>query len=94
VCVKNHPKLRGVIYGRPLRLTEHKQDDFNLLDHVEDRFVFVEPDVVIGNCHRLKGDLLCVLEKGVRPPDLIGSISRTIHNDILQKLDHSTNLLR
>lgn len=42
--------------------------DEDSLDHVEDALVLVEPNVVIGDCDVLKGDLLGVLEEGVRPP--------------------------
>ena len=36
---------------------------FHLLDHVKNRFILPQPDVMIGNCHPLKGNTLCVLEK-------------------------------
>ena len=29
----------------------------------------VKPQVVIGYGHRLEGDLFCIFEKGIRPPD-------------------------
>ena len=41
------------------------------LDHVEDRLVLMEPDVVVGDGHILEGDLLGVLEVRVRLPDVI-----------------------
>lgn len=40
----------------------------NSLDHVEDAFILVEPNVVVGNGDILKGDLFGVLEKGIGPP--------------------------
>ena len=40
-----------------------------LLDHVEDGGIVVQPQVVVGYGHSLEGDLLGVLEEGVRPPD-------------------------
>ena len=42
----------------------------NLLDHVEDGLVFPQPDVVVRYRHRLKCDILGVLEKRVWTPDL------------------------
>jgi hypothetical protein len=41
---------------------------FDLLDHVEDGFVLVEPDVVVGHGHLLEGDLFGVFEERVGPP--------------------------
>lgn len=41
------------------------------LDHVEDGDIPVQPDVVIGDGHLLKGDLLGVLEIGVGLPDVV-----------------------
>ena len=40
----------------------------HLLDHVENRLVFPQPDVMIGNCHPLKCNTLRVLEKRVGSP--------------------------
>ena len=42
----------------------------NLLDHVEDGFIFVEPDVVVGDGDVLECDLFGVLEEGVGSPHL------------------------
>lgn len=41
------------------------------LDHVEDRLVLVQPQIVVGNGHRLKGDRFGVLEKGVWAPHIL-----------------------
>ena len=43
----------------------------HLLDHVEDLLGPVQPHVVVGDGHGLEGDLLRVLEVGVRPPDAV-----------------------
>jgi hypothetical protein len=48
----------------------------DLLDHVEYCFVFVEPDVVVWNGHRLEGDLLRVFKERVRPPDEVEPLHR------------------
>ena len=48
----------------------------DLLDHVEYCFVFVEPDVVVWNGHRLEGDLLRVFKERVRPPDEVEPLDR------------------
>ena len=42
----------------------------HLLDHVEDGVVEVQPEVVVWDGHGLEGDLLCVLEERVGPPDI------------------------
>ena len=39
-----------------------------LLDHVEDRFIFVQPYVVVWNRHGLKSDTFSILEEGVWSP--------------------------
>jgi hypothetical protein len=43
----------------------------NLLDHVHDLFVLVEPEVVVWYGHPLEGHLLRVLEERVRPPNVL-----------------------
>ena len=43
----------------------------HLLHHVEDLLGPVQPHVVVGDGHGLEGDLLRVLEVGVRPPDAV-----------------------
>jgi hypothetical protein len=43
----------------------------DLLDHVHDLLVLVEPKVMVGDGHPLEGDLLGVLEEGVRSPDVL-----------------------
>jgi len=50
VCMFETPALAYNVY-------------FHLLDHVKNRLIFPQPDVMIGNCHPLKGNTLCVLEK-------------------------------
>ena len=52
-------------------LISHAKTSTNdiLLHHVEDLFGSVQPNIVVWNCHRLEGDLLCILEIGVWPPD-------------------------
>ena len=42
-----------------------------LLDHVENLLGPVEPDVVVGDGHRLESHSLRVLEVAVRPPDFV-----------------------
>jgi len=44
---------------------------YNLLDHVEDALVLVEPNVMIGNGNVLKSDFFSVLEKGIGSPHLL-----------------------
>ena len=43
----------------------------HLLHHVEDLLGPVQPHVVVGDGHGLEGDLLRVLEVGIRPPDAV-----------------------
>ena len=52
-------------------MKEGRKESKVLLDHVEDALVLVEPNVMIGNGNVLKGDLFCVLEKGIWPPHLL-----------------------
>ena len=48
----------------------------NLLHHVKDFFRPIEPNIVVWNCHCLEGDLLCILEIRVRPPDPVEPLYR------------------
>lgn len=41
------------------------------LHHVENRFVFIEPHVMVGNCHRLKRHGFGVLEEAIRSPHIL-----------------------
>lgn len=41
------------------------------LDHVQYGLVLVQPDVVIGDGHRLEGHRLCVLEERVWTPHVL-----------------------
>ena len=43
----------------------------NLLDHVENLLCPVEPDIVVRYGHCLEGDLLGILEVGIRAPDSV-----------------------
>jgi hypothetical protein len=49
-------------------LYPNRTNNLDLLDHVEDGFVLVEPDVVVGHCHLLEGDLFGIFEERVGPP--------------------------
>ena len=42
-----------------------------LLDHVENLLCPVEPDIVVRYGHCLEGDLLGILEVGIRAPDSV-----------------------
>ena len=54
----------------------------DLLDHVHDLLVLVEPEVVVGNGHPLEGDLLGVLEEGIRPPDVLNTAGQPMREGI------------
>ena len=54
-----------------MREGEHKISRGSLLDHVEYLLRAVEPDVVVGDGHRLESHSLRVLEIAVRPPDFV-----------------------
>ena len=43
----------------------------HLLDHVENPFTLVQPDIVVGYGHGLERDLFGVLEVGIGPPDVL-----------------------
>ena len=63
------------------------------LDHVEYFFGAVEPDVVVGDGHGLEGDLLGVLEIGVRTPDPVQpfwGINYMLTHDSININQHST----
>lgn len=46
-----------------------------VLDHVEDRFVFVKPHVMVGNSHRLKRHGFGVFEKRIWSPYIFQPIN-------------------
>ena len=48
----------------------------HLLDHIKNGFVFVEPDIMVGDGHGLECDTLGILEEGVRSPDLCQPLHR------------------
>jgi len=41
------------------------------LGHVEQRFVVVQPEIVVRNAHLVEGDLLGVFEEAIGPPDAV-----------------------
>ena len=57
-------------------ITESLLKEMLLLDHVEDCFVLVEPQVVVLDGHGLEGDFFGVFEVGVRPPDEVEPFDR------------------
>ena len=44
-------------------LERHRHSIYNLLDHIENGLVLVEPDVMIRYCHGLKSDTLGIFEE-------------------------------
>ena len=54
----------------------HGQGLSCLLDHVENCFVLVEPEIMIWNGHGLERDLLGVLEERVGSPNEVQPVNR------------------
>ena len=50
------------------------RDHVNLLHHVQNSLVFIQPHVVVGNSHGLKCDSLGILEKGIWTPHVLQPI--------------------
>ena len=64
-----HERRRVSLRINHISLIGTRWENENLLHHVEDFFRPIEPNIVVWDCHRLEGDLLCILEIGVWPPD-------------------------
>ena len=48
---------------------KREYESINLLDHVQDGFVFPQPYVVVWNGHGLEGNVFGILEEGIGTPD-------------------------
>ena len=67
VCI--HAKA---IFLVDLKTIKIKSDSFRfLLGHVDERFVVVEPQIVVGHAHLVERDFLGVFEETVRPPQVL-----------------------
>lgn len=55
---------------KPFSILKEERTKKYLLDHIKNAFGLVQPDVMVGNGHRLKGDLFSVLEETVWAPHL------------------------
>lgn len=49
----------------------HLNKYINLLNHIKNVFVVIQPYIVIGNSHCLKGYCFRILEVGIRPPHVL-----------------------
>jgi len=53
-----------------LKLHGARQDQREF-GHIEQRFVVVQPEIVIGNAHLMEGDLFGVLKEAIGPPNAV-----------------------
>ena len=67
VCI--HAKA---IFLVDLKTIKIKSDSFRfLLGHVDERFVVVEPQVVVGHAHLVERDLFGIFKENIRSPDFL-----------------------
>ena len=64
-----HERRRVSLRINHIALIGTRWENENLLHHVKDFFRPIEPNIVVWDGHCLEGDLLGILEVGVRPPD-------------------------
>ena len=67
----NNEYTRGCVARTPCDIFPLVLHHKSLLGHVKDLLVFVDPDVMVRDCHFLEDHLFGILEEGIWPPHLI-----------------------